>query len=85
MYPKEESMTVVLLTKRMEIIMATQVCLISQMNINYEENGEKKSFSCNPKHGYHVSQLGELDCSTHNKKNGDYYEHLSLSHFMDEF
>ena len=31
--------------KRMDIIMSIQVCLISLININYKENGGKKSFS----------------------------------------
>ena len=29
----------------------------------YKENGGKKSFSCQTKHQYHVSQWGEHDCS----------------------
>ena len=49
MYPIKEDMIVVPITKRMEIILNIQVCLISQMNINYKENGEKKSFSWKPK------------------------------------
>ena len=35
--------------KKMEIIMSIQVCLISQMNFDYKENGGKKSFSCKSK------------------------------------
>ena len=31
--------------KKIKIIMRIQVCLISRMNFNYEENGVKKSFS----------------------------------------
>ena len=61
------------------------------MNINYKENGGNKSFSCkskaflaNPKHQYPISQWGEHDCSDHNKKNIDYHEYPSLSHFIDE-
>ena len=27
---------------------------------------------------------GEHDCSAHNKKNGDYQEYQSLTHFIDE-
>ena len=45
----EEKMIVVPLTKRVEIIMSIQVCLISRLNINYEENGGKKTFSCESK------------------------------------
>ena len=45
---------------------------------------ERKAFLPNPKHKYHVSQLGEHDYSANNKKNGDDYEDPSLSHFMDE-
>ena len=45
---------------------------------------ERKAFPANPKHPYHVSQGGEHDCSANNKKNGDYYEYLSLPHFADQ-
>ena len=54
------------------------------MDFDYKENGEKKTFVANPKHQYHVSQSGEHDCSANNRRNGDYYEYLRLSHFMDE-
>ena len=43
--PNDKSMIVVPITKGMEIIISIQVCLISQININYRENDEKKSFS----------------------------------------
>ena len=46
MYPNKKNMIAVPITKRMQLIMSIQVCLISQMNINYKENGGKKSFSC---------------------------------------
>ena len=45
---------------------------------------QRKALLANPKHQYRVSQCGEYDCSANNKKNGDYYEHPSLSHFTDE-
>ena len=50
---------------------------------------EKKAFPENPKHQYHVSQCGEHDYGANNKKNrdkknGDYYGHPSLSHFVNE-
>ena len=48
-YPNMENMIVMPITKRMEIIMSIQVCLISWMNINYKENRGKKSFSCKSK------------------------------------
>ena len=54
------------------------------MNINYRENGEKKSFSYNPKYQYLVSQYGGYDCSAHNEMNVDYYHYPSLTHFTDE-
>ena len=41
-------MIVVPITKRMEFIMSLQVCLISWMNFDYKENGEKKAFLANP-------------------------------------
>ena len=37
------------LTKRIEIIASIQVCLISQINFDYRENGGKKNFSCKSK------------------------------------
>ena len=70
------------ITKRLEIIISIQVCLISQ--IKCKENGGKKTFLANPKHQDHISQFGEHDCSANNRKNGDYYAHLCLSHFTDE-
>ena len=42
---------------------------------------EKKAFVTNQKHQDCVSQYGEHDCSANNKKNRDYYEYPSLSHF----
>ena len=45
---------------------------------------EIKAFRANPKHQNHVSQCGEHDCSASNKKNRDYNEYPSLSHFVDE-
>ena len=45
---------------------------------------KRKTFLKNPQHQCHVSQRGKHDYGAHNKKNGDYYEYLSLSHFMDE-
>ena len=83
-YPNEMNMTVVPITRRMEIIASTQVQLISRMNFDYKENSGKKSFSCKSKHQYHASQCGEQDCGANNKRNGDYYEHPSLPHFTDE-
>ena len=77
-------MIVVPITKRMEIIRSIQVCLISWMNFDYKENGRKKGFLTNPKTHYHVSRYGERDCHADNKKNRDYYEYPSLSHFTDE-
>ena len=45
---------------------------------------KRKSFPTNLKHQYSVSQCGEHDYSAHKKKNEDYYEYASLSHFTDE-
>ena len=45
---------------------------------------EGKAFLANPKHQYRASQRGEHDGNAHKKKNGDYYEYTSLTHFMDE-
>ena len=56
MYPNKENMIVVPITKRMEIVMSIQVCLISRMNFDSVENGVEKALLANPKHQYHVSQ-----------------------------
>ena len=48
-YPNVEYMIVVPITIRIDIIMSIKVCLISQMNIHYKENGGKKAFLANPK------------------------------------
>ena len=67
-------MIIVLITKRMEIIMSIHVCLISQINFDYKENGGKKGFLANPKHQYHVSQCEEHDLVPITKTNRDYNE-----------
>ena len=72
------------ITIRMESVTGIQVCLIPRINFGSKENGGKKAFPANPKHQYHVSQSGELDCPTNNKKNRDCYEYPSLPHFIDE-
>ena len=54
------------------------------MNINYKENGGKKAFATNPKHQYRLSQFGGHDYNARNKRNRDYYDYLSLTHFMNE-
>ena len=55
MYPNEENMIVMPITRRLEIVRSIQVCLISWINFNYKENGGKNAFPANPKHQYHVS------------------------------
>ena len=45
---------------------------------------ERNAFVANLKHQYCVSQYGKHDYSANNKKNGDYYEYPSLSHFTNE-
>ena len=84
MYPNEENMIVMPITKRIEIVIGIQVCLISWMKINFRENSGKKAFTANLRHQYRASQCGEHDCCANNRKNGDYFENPSLSHFMDE-
>ena len=84
MYPNVESMIVVPITKRMEIIICIHVCLNSRMNFVYMEKGGKKAFPANPKHQYHVPQCGKQDCHANNKKNGNYYEYPSVSHLTGE-
>ena len=84
LYPNVENKVVVPITKKIETIMSIQVCLLSRMNFDNMENGGKEAFLANPKHQYVVSQCGEQDCHANNKKNGDYYEHPSLSPFPNE-
>ena len=61
-----------------------QVCLISWINIDYKRNSGEKSLSYKSEAQYCLSQLGEHHCNANNKKNGNYYEYLNLSHFMNE-
>ena len=79
------NMIVVPITKRVETIMSIQACLFSWINFDLKENAGKKTFSHKLKHQHHVSQWGKHDCSTHNKKNRDYYEYPSLSQFRMNF
>ena len=83
-YPIMENMIVVTITKRMEIIICIHVCLNSRMNFVYMEKGGKKAFPANPKHQYRVSHYRVQNFNANNKKNGDYFEYQSLSHFTDE-
>ena len=69
MDPNEDNMIVVTITKRIEIVMSIQVCLISQINFDYKENNGKNSIFANPKQQYRVSQYEEHDCSANNKRN----------------
>ena len=55
MYPNVDNMIFMPITKRVEIVIGIQVCLISLRNFNYKENGGKKAFLENPKHQYRVS------------------------------
>ena len=72
MHPNVKKIIVVPITKRIDIIMSIQVCLISRGNFDYKENGGKKAFLANPTHQYCVSQCGEHDYRANNKTNGDY-------------
>ena len=83
-YPNVENVIVVPITERVEIIANIQVCLISWINFDYMKNRGKKAFLANSKHQYRVSQYGEHDFHANNKRNGDYYEYPSLSHFTNK-
>ena len=48
--------------------MSIQVCLISWMNFDYEENGGKKHFSCKSKALISCIQYGKHGCSAQSKK-----------------
>ena len=71
-YPNVENMIVVPITKRIEIVISFQVCLISGTNFDYKENGGKNALLANPKHQHRASQYGKHDCNANNKKNRDY-------------
>ena len=83
-YPSVEKMIAMPITKGMEFVMSIQVCRISRMNFNYEENAGKKALLANLNHQYCVPQCGEHYCCANNKKNRHCYEYLSLSHFTDD-
>ena len=83
-YPIMENIISMPITKRMEMVMGIQVCLISRMNFDYKENGGNKAFPTDLKHQYRISQYGEHDCCANNKKNGYYYKYPNLFHFTDK-
>ena len=68
-YPNEENMIVVPMTKRMEIITGIHICHFSWMKFIYNKITKKKVFLASPKHKYHVSQQEKHDYSARNKKN----------------
>ena len=45
---------------------------------------KRNAFPVNLEHQYRVFERGEHDCSAHNKKNIDYYEYPSMTHFLDK-
>ena len=47
-YPNVQNMIIVFITKRFEITMSIQVCLISRRNFIHAESGGKKAFLTNP-------------------------------------
>ena len=66
MYPNEEKMIVVPITKRMEINMSIQICHISWVNFDHKENDGRKAFLATPKHQFHIFDCGVHDCSADN-------------------
>ena len=87
MYPNEENVIIVPITKRIKIITSIQASLIllfHRWTLIIGKMVETKAFLANPKHQCCLSQSGEYDCSANNKKNGDYYEYPSLPHFLDK-
>ena len=77
-------MIVVLIRKRMEILTGVKIISFHGLTLITRKIGERKALLANPKLLYHVSQCREHDCSANNKMNGDYYEYLCFSHFMDK-
>ena len=72
MYPNVENMIVMPITKGMENVISIQVCIISLINFDYEENSGKKALLANLKCQYHVSQCGGHYFCANNKKNRYY-------------
>ena len=70
--------------KEWSLLWVSKFFSIHRSTLTIRKMVEKKAFLANPKHQYHVSQQAGLDCNAHNKKNGVYYEYLSLSYFTDE-
>ena len=58
--------------------------LIPWINFNYKENDGKKCFSSKSNASISCILWEEHDCSTHNKKNGDYYRDPRWSLSMNE-
>ena len=54
------------------------------MNINYKKNGEKKAFLAKPKINIMYPNVENVIVVLNYKKNRDYYENPSLTHFTDE-
>ena len=76
--PNRENMIVVPITKRKDIIMSVQVCLISQINFDCKENNGNKIFSWKSKALISRIPIRRNDYCGHNKKNGDYYGYPSF-------
>ena len=68
----------------MDILQESKFNLFDEQTLIIRKMVERKPFLAKPKNQYHVSQRREHDFSANNKKNGDYYEYPSSSHFTDE-
>ena len=65
---QQENVIVVLLTKGIGIILSIQVCIISLMDFDCEQNGLKNVFLSNLKHQYRLSQCAKNDCGAQSQK-----------------
>ena len=84
-YPMWRTWLQCLITKRIEVIIRTQVWLIWWINFDYKENGGKKIFSWQIKAIISCIPIRRTWLYySKTKKNGDYYENLSLTYFLDE-
>ena len=83
-YPKEDNMIIVPITKRVEIILSTQVWLISRMGIKYKEMVERNFFLQIQRSNIVHPNVENMVVVPNHNRNGDYYENPSLSYFMDE-
>ena len=84
MYPNEKNTIVLPIKKEFRLLQVSKFVSFHGWTLIMRKMLETEAFLANPKHRYHVSLWEEHDCTTHNKKNGHYYEYPSLAYSIDE-